>query len=144
MKWANELFNLKQWSGSLYGGGQQQIFFGTNASSLTAQQLSQIQFQNPAGLAPGNYPARILPTGEIVPDTGAPLPPVLNLICASNGPMHLSIGGDIGRSYTVEVSIDLVHWNTWTDQFNASGTMTLDDNDSTNCPQRFYRAHLMP
>ena len=70
---------------------------------------------------------------------------MLNLNCASNEPhVHLAIGGDIGRTYSIEVSTDLVHWNTWTNQFNTCGTMTLDDNDSTNCPQRFYRAHLVP
>ena len=26
----------------------------------------------------------------------------------------------------------------------TAGTMTLDDDDATNRPQRFYRAHLLP
>jgi len=104
-----------------------------------------IRFQNPAGLPSGNYPARILATGEIVPDTGAPLPPMINLLGSSgNGMMRLHVGGDIGQTYAIDVSTDLVHWNTWTDQFNGNGTMSFDDNDATNCPQRFYRARLMP
>jgi hypothetical protein len=55
------------WSGLLTGGGTDQIYFGTNSSGLTASQLSQITFVNPAGLTPGNYAAVILSTGEIVP-----------------------------------------------------------------------------
>jgi hypothetical protein len=144
MLWSNQILTLKQWSGSLYGGGQHRISFGTNAAGLTPQQLSQIQFQNPAGLAPGNYPARILATGEIVPDTGAPLPPMMNLSSSTNGAMRLSLGGDIGRTYTIEASTDLVHWNAWTNQLNTSGTMTLDDYDPTNYARRFYRMRVMP
>lgn len=56
------------WSGSLNGGGSQQVFFGTSASGLTAQQLSQVQFSNPAGLPGGTYSARILSDGEVVPN----------------------------------------------------------------------------
>jgi hypothetical protein len=53
--------------GSLHGGGAQQIIFGSNSDALTVQQVSQIQFHNPSGMAAGIYPARLLDTGEIVP-----------------------------------------------------------------------------
>ncbi|HWD91422.1 MAG TPA: hypothetical protein VG938_03645 [Verrucomicrobiae bacterium] len=136
---------ISYWSGSLYGGGPNQIIFGTNSAALTRPQLSQIQFQNPAGLAPGNYPARILATGEIVPDTGAPLPLRINLMNNfGSGTMHLSLGGDIGQSYAIDVSTDLVHWLTWTSQWNTNGTISIDDTEAANLSQRFYRAHLMP
>ncbi len=58
---------IQNWSGLLTGGGTDQIYFGNNTSGLTPAKLSQIQFINPAGLAPGTYGAQILPTGEIVP-----------------------------------------------------------------------------
>ena len=58
---------IKSWSGSTNGGGDHQIIFGNSSAGLTAQQLSQIRFRNPAGLPPGDYAARILSTGEIVP-----------------------------------------------------------------------------
>jgi hypothetical protein len=67
-----------------------------------------------------------------------------NVALSTNGSMHLSIGGDIRQTYAIDVSTDLVHWNTWTNQFNTCGTMTLDDNDATNHAQRFYRAHRVP
>jgi hypothetical protein len=66
--WANQatLF-IDNWKGSPSGGGQHQFIFGSSSSALTPQQVSQIQFRNPAG-ASGTFPARILSTGEIVPD----------------------------------------------------------------------------
>ncbi len=55
------------WNGSVAGGGQHQISFGSTSGGLKAQQLNQIRFRKPSG-APGLFPARILATGEIVPD----------------------------------------------------------------------------
>ncbi len=66
--WSNQAtLTIEHWSGSVSGGGNQRVVFGHTASALTGQQLSQIQFFNPAGLAPGTYPAQILSTGEITP-----------------------------------------------------------------------------
>ena len=58
---------VANWNGNLSGGGAEQLKFGTTQSGLTPNQLAQIQFANPAGLPAGNYPARILATGEVVP-----------------------------------------------------------------------------
>lgn len=58
---------LTNWGGSTNGGGNDQVRFGTSASALTANQLSQIRFLNPAGFASGTYAAQILETGEVVP-----------------------------------------------------------------------------
>ena len=66
--WSNQSrLVIENWNGSSTGAGIQQILFGNDASSLTRQQLSQLQFMNPSGCAPGIYPARILATGEITP-----------------------------------------------------------------------------
>jgi hypothetical protein len=65
--WSNQqTLTIENWDGSIYGGGALQIRFGNNATGLTAQQLSQIRFDNPAGFS-GTYPARILASGEITP-----------------------------------------------------------------------------
>jgi hypothetical protein len=142
--WSNgPILFVQNWNGSLYGGGQQQIIFGNSSAALTAQQLAQIQFQNPAGLAAGTYPARILATGEIVPSSGATPPTQLGLRPATNG-MQLTIQGQAGRNYSIQVSTDLVHWVTWTNQTNSSGTCSVCDTAATNCPARFYRAVQMP
>jgi hypothetical protein len=68
---------ISDWNGSLSGGGAEQLKFGTSASGLTSSQLSQILFSNPAGLTAGTYPAKILSTGEVVPDSSGTPPPGL-------------------------------------------------------------------
>jgi hypothetical protein len=71
LTWSNQAaLAIENWSGSLSGGGNQRLIFGNSASALSTQQLNQIRFHNPAGLSPGTYPARMLPTGEITPDLG--------------------------------------------------------------------------
>ena len=57
--------------------------------------------------------------------------------------MQLNLCGDIGQSYDIEVSTDLVNWTWWTNQFNSNGTMCIFD-CATNSPQKFYRAHEAP
>jgi hypothetical protein len=75
--WESELFGVVprlvvyNWNGSTNGGGADQLSFGNNSSALTAIQLAQIQFVNPAGFPPGTNSARILSTGEVVPDQGS-------------------------------------------------------------------------
>lgn len=140
--WSNgPVLFVSNWSGSIYGGGQQQIVFGNGSSALTSRQLAQIQFQNPAGLPSGTYPTRILATGEIVPDSGRP--PQLSLQTQSNG-MQLTVQGEAAHNYTVQVSTDLVHWVAWTNQTNSSGSFSVTDTNAANCPARFYRAVELP
>jgi hypothetical protein len=55
------------WNGSTNGGGPDQLIFGASSPALTASQLAQIWFVNPAGFSSGTYPSRILSTGEVVP-----------------------------------------------------------------------------
>jgi len=71
LTWRVPSLAVYNWKGSTNGGGTDQLSFGNNGSALTAAQLGQIQFVNPAGFAPGTYPARILSTGEVIP---APAP----------------------------------------------------------------------
>jgi hypothetical protein len=60
---------ILNWSGSTNGGGTDQLIFGTNSQSMSPANLAQLFFVNPLGFAPGDYPARILNTGEVVPDS---------------------------------------------------------------------------
>jgi hypothetical protein len=140
--WSNEpMLMVDGWSGSLFGGGPQQIIFGNNAGALTAGQLGKIQFQNPAGLAAGTYPAKILASGEIVPNSGAAVPASMALAQQPGG-MQVTLQGEAGRTYCIEVSTDMVHWVAWTNCVNTNGTTCVTD--TANCPARFYRARLVP
>ncbi|HZV36605.1 MAG TPA: hypothetical protein VFB72_18655 [Verrucomicrobiae bacterium] len=66
--WSNNgVLTIVNWNGSLSGAGTNVLAFGSSTNALTAKQLSQIQFANPAGFGPGNYLAKMLPDGEIVP-----------------------------------------------------------------------------
>jgi hypothetical protein len=56
---------ITNWNGSVSGGGATQLFFGSDANSLTSQQLARIKFSL-SGLL---YPAQILATGEVVPQS---------------------------------------------------------------------------
>lgn len=132
---------ISNWVGSTQGGGQHQIIFGSNSSALTTAQLSNIVFTNPAGLPGGMYPARILPSGEIVPNTITP--PLVNApVRQANGTMDVLVSGDVGRVYGMLVSTDLVHWVFLSTQTNQSGTMTFQDPAAPGYPHRFYRAYV--
>jgi autotransporter-associated beta strand protein len=61
MPWSGML-TIDNWSGSLSGGGTDQIFVGTGASALTKSQLANIVF---AGS--GMLNSTLLSTGELVP-----------------------------------------------------------------------------
>ncbi len=66
LSWTGTL-EIDDWAGNPAGGGANAIFFGSSASGLTAGQLAEISFLNPAGFGAGTYSAQILSTGEVVP-----------------------------------------------------------------------------
>ena len=55
---------INGWNGNPSGGGAEQLKFGSDQSGLTSAQLNQIHFQ----LGTNSYSAKILNTGEVVPD----------------------------------------------------------------------------
>lgn len=60
------ILTILNWNGNPQGGGAEQLKFGTDQSGLTPAQLAQMQFQ--LGSPPQRYSAKILNTGEVVPD----------------------------------------------------------------------------
>jgi hypothetical protein len=83
--WSGPGIQLLGWRPGDARHGSHHIFFGANAQGLTPTQLSKITFVNPSGWPPGNYPARILSTGEVVPA----VPPSL-VVSRTGGALVLS------------------------------------------------------
>jgi len=50
------------------GAGQDRLSFGDNSAGLTREQLETVIFINPGGYTPGEYSAKLLPNGELVPE----------------------------------------------------------------------------
>jgi hypothetical protein len=67
--WSPPGLFIQNWNAT---NGPNHIYIGTNSDGVTAWQLSLVTFSNPGGMPAGNYPAAILPTGELVPSSPAP------------------------------------------------------------------------
>jgi hypothetical protein len=119
---------VTNWNGSANGGGSDQLLFGNNSSGLTPAQLSQIVFVNPAGSPAGNYPANILPSGEVVP-----LPNPLFSWQMMKGQLVMSWAGQP----TLQTSTNVT--GPYVDLTNASSPYT---NSSSQGPYRFFRLRL--
>ena len=148
VSWGNSL-KVTNWSGSLSGGGTNQLLVGSDNTGLTSGQLANISFVQPNG-ASGSYAAVQLSTGEVVPQGplvfGPSTPPNFpaNAISVSGGTVSLTATGAIGGTYKLWASTNLALTpvtNTWT--LLQSGTITVspftitDPGANTN-KQRFY------
>jgi hypothetical protein len=87
--WSGLALSIRYWRPSTNGFSGDHIFVGANAEGLTATQLSQLVFVDPRGWPQGSYPARMLPTGELVPG----VPPPLGFVRTSDS-VVLSWNGD--------------------------------------------------
>jgi hypothetical protein len=112
---------IENWHGSVSGGGQTQLYFANNASGLTAQQLSQIKFAISGGL----FSAKILATGEVVPQA---LPPLLGLSRSGN---TLTLTWEPGL--ILQSSTNVI--GTYTDVPGATSPYSV----AMTGPQRFFR-----
>ena len=122
------LLIIHNWRGSTNTGGPHRIFFGRNESGLTAQQLAQIRFRNPAGFATGDYSATILNTGEIVPlEPTGPGPS----ISYQARPGQLTLQWPSG--YTLQTATNIVGPF---EDVNTNSPYTLD---TASDPQRYFR-----
>jgi hypothetical protein len=58
----------------------------------------------------------------------------------SNGLPTLLLTGELGYSYNIDASTDLVNWENLGVLVSTNGTVSFTDSASTNYTQRFYRA----
>jgi hypothetical protein len=124
--WAQDsLLVLTNWNGNSGGSGSSRIFVGGTASSLSAAQLAQVQFVNPAGVPRGKYAARMLSTGEIVPMQET----VLAISALQNGLLLTWPGGLSLQSATNVVG-------PYSDVPAAMSPLTYS---TTNFPYQFFR-----
>jgi hypothetical protein len=135
--WNAGTLTITNWNGSASGGGPDQIFFGTDATGLTAGQLGQITWINPYG--GGNITgAKILATGEIVPPV-----PAFSITSPGmvNGEFVFTVPGVAGQTSIIQWATNLtptVNWyniRTNTGSFNFTNTLPY--------PEVFYRV-LVP
>jgi uncharacterized delta-60 repeat protein len=82
---------------------------------------------------PNGHLARLNPSGPV---------PVLLRKCErlDNGEMELELVGAPGHQYLLQVSADLVRWETWKTMQCGNGSLLLTDPDATLHSVRFYRA----
>jgi hypothetical protein len=121
---------IRNWRGSQTGGGLHQIIFAGGSGALTPQQRARIVFREPAGFGAGDYPARLLPSGELVPA------PRVGLLAdrSANG---LVIQWPQGFGYVLQTSTNL--GGPWTDVAGAASPYT---NQVTSGSRRFFRMRL--
>jgi hypothetical protein len=82
-------------------------------------------------------PATVFITVTPVRDLPAPL---LSLQSLPASEMRLALQAEPWRTWEIQVSEDLVHWQVWTSFLATNILMDLIDHDAPLYPQRFYRA----
>ena len=93
-------------------------------------------------LTPDGYDVRDLADSELYFIGRDPLPASLSASAsgvASDG-FHLSLNGELGVIYSIEVSTDLVTWTPLTTLTNSGGSLSFVDPEATGPGHRFYRA----
>jgi hypothetical protein len=117
---------ISNWNGNASGGGAEQLKFGTSQSGLTAAQLSQIRFS----IGTNFYSAKILSTGEVVPDS---------LITAAGASIAYSRQGNNlvltwPSGWSLQSATNVL--GPYSDVQGATSPYTVD---TTLAPQQFFR-----
>jgi subtilisin family serine protease len=70
---------------------------------------------------------------------------VATIPATNSGPFQLRVSGGLNRTCSVEASTNLTSWSpVFTNTASTNGTFDFTDSQSTNWPQRFFRATASP
>ena len=134
MPWgATAVLRIRNWAGETNGQGQQRILIGTNQAGLTSAQLQQIRFLDPIGLPVGEYGARMLADGEIVPLVQ--LPPSGPVLAYHRDARGMIRALEWPPGYIVQSATNVIGPFTDAFGFGASPSAIFPSSD----PVRFYR-----
>jgi PKD repeat protein len=65
-------------------------------------------------------------------------------VTVSSNQVQVCVSGEIGRSYLVQASPDLVNWTLIATAVNTNGSLVFTDPARSNFPQRFYKVFFDP
>ena len=70
---------------------------------------------------------------------------VATIPATNSGPFQLRVSGGLNRTCAVEATTNLISWSpVFTNTASTNGTFDFADDQSTNLPQRFFRATAAP
>ena len=70
---------------------------------------------------------------------------VATIPATNSGPFQLRVSGGLNRTCAVEATTNLISWSpVFTNTASTNGTFDFTDDQSTNLPQRFFRAAAAP
>jgi len=128
--WAGDaMLVLVNWNGNPSGGGAEKLKFGTDQSGLSPGELSQIRFRLDSST--NLYPAKILNTGEVVPDAIAPF------VGFSKQGSNLVLNWPPGWSLQTATNVTGPY-------IDVPGATSPHTNDMTLDPHRFFRLSEQP
>lgn len=136
---AGKTLTIVNWNGNAAGGGPDQIFFGTDATGLTAAQLAQIKWTAPNGGSDVTG-ASILASGEIVPYV-APVTEITSPAIV-NGEFVFSVApGSPAQTSVIQMATNLTPPVYWENVVTNTGTFNFTN--SIALPESYFRV-LVP
>ncbi len=152
--------NSVTYSAPLQTGSLQVSLAPAGAASAGAQwQVDGGAWQNSgvavSGLSVGNHPVAFktlsgwttpgnqtvtVSASQTTTATGVYVPKQLTEMALSNGVFSFVLNGSVGSNYVIQVSSDLVNWQSIsTNTVSADGSVNTTDSSTFGLPQRFYR-----